>query len=349
MLCLSTLSSACLSSRTPSVKPIDWRASTSPSIGPPPNQKHTHTHTHTYTYTHGEETCELTHFSGNRGQPLTQRLHPVGVRRTHLVILQQVVARRGALLVQVCQCEHAQPLCQLPPGHVTHAEDLTQLSQCLLVQSLTLSCTEDKRKILVQIPGEMPGTEPRGNSPQRACSWGESFCIEATEGKEATAERKDRQKGVVSPSLLVDGGVLMLCWLGLGLCLDSRRVLTWGTETRHCQIAVQTVHSRIRMSGIGLNAPWICSVCLTLRHLARSKGVCPVAGLLRVFTSFLSGESVCDVASACPPLPLSRSSSSCSSSEEDELEKRGSSFSRFLSAPEDIENKVYILHLFHSS
>lgn len=57
---------------------------------------------------------------------------------------------------------------------------------------------------------------------------------------------------------------------------------------------------------------------LAFWQLARSRGVCPPAGLLRVIG--------CEVSAACP---------SGSSSSEEELKRRGSSFSMFLSAPED--------------
>lgn len=56
---------------------------------------------------------------------------------------------------------------------------------------------------------------------------------------------------------------------------------------------------------------------ITFRQLARSRGVCPPAGLLRVIG--------CEASAASP---------SASSSSEEELKRRGSSFSRFLSAPE---------------
>lgn len=66
---------------------------------------------------------------------------------------------------------------------------------------------------------------------------------------------------------------------------------------------------------------------VTFWHLARSRGVCPPAGLLRQLTG-------CEASCLWSSCALIGSSSSCSSSEE-ELKKSGSSFSMFLSAPDE--------------
>lgn len=59
VLCLSSRSSAFLSSRTPSVRPRDCRASTRPSTAPPPSCKHTQTFNLTCSC-HKAHLCSLT-------------------------------------------------------------------------------------------------------------------------------------------------------------------------------------------------------------------------------------------------------------------------------------------------
>lgn len=90
----------------------------------------------------------------------------------------------------------------------------------------------------------------------------------------------------------------------------------------------------------------------TFWHLARSNGVCPAAGLLRGLNAPLSDDIdmnwTCWTMSSGSCLLASFFSLSSSSSEEDKLRKRGSSFSIRLSAPktedkgDDSSNKASI-------
>lgn len=82
VLCLSSRSSAFLSSRTPSVRPRDCRASTRPSTAPPPSCKHTQTFNLTCSR-HKADLCSLTwktHFTESLpGAPVRYMSHTAAV------------------------------------------------------------------------------------------------------------------------------------------------------------------------------------------------------------------------------------------------------------------------------
>lgn len=52
---------------------------------------------------------------------------------SYLVVLEKLLAGRGALLEQVCECEHAQFFRQLSPGHMVFNKNTTQFHEHLAV------------------------------------------------------------------------------------------------------------------------------------------------------------------------------------------------------------------------
>lgn len=101
-----------------------------------------------------------------------------------------------------------------------------------------------------------------------------------------------------------------------------------------------------------LNAIMMDAKTQTFWHLARSNGVCPAADLLRGLNGPLSDidmQWTCWTMSSGSCLSAAFISLSSSSSEEDELRKRGSSFSIRLSAPKtedkggDSSNKLDLI------